>query len=53
MAKYQCAVCNFIIDTEKEMPGKIKPGTAFEALPEDWVCASCGICGRGIFVEIE
>ncbi|KCZ71538.1 rubredoxin [Candidatus Methanoperedens nitroreducens] len=47
MTKYQCTVCNFVYDTEKEKPKKIKP------LPEDWVCVSCGICGRDIFVEIE
>ncbi|WP_096204600.1 rubredoxin [Candidatus Methanoperedens nitratireducens] len=53
MTKYQCTICNFIFDTETEEPRKIKPRTAFETLPADWVCTSCGVCGRGIFVEIE
>lgn len=35
MARYQCQVCDFIYDEEKE-------GTRFEELPDDWTCPVCG-----------
>lgn len=34
MAKYECTVCGFIYDEEKE-------GKKWETLPEDWVCPVC------------
>lgn len=43
-AKYQCTVCGYIYDPEEGDPmGGIEPGTAFEDLPEDWVCPICGV----------
>ena len=43
MAKYRCTVCGYIYDPEKGDPDSdIKPGTAFEELPDDWVCPVCG-----------
>jgi flavin reductase (DIM6/NTAB) family NADH-FMN oxidoreductase RutF/rubredoxin len=43
MAKYKCTVCGYIYDPEKGDPdGGIKPGTAFENIPDDWVCPVCG-----------
>lgn len=43
MAKYRCTVCGYIYDPEKGDPdGGVKPGTAFEDLPEDWQCPVCG-----------
>ena len=43
MAKYVCTVCGYVYDPEQGDPdGGIKPGTAFEALPDDWVCPVCG-----------
>ena len=41
--KYRCTVCGYIYDPELGDPdGKIKPGTPFEELPDDWVCPVCG-----------
>jgi flavin reductase (DIM6/NTAB) family NADH-FMN oxidoreductase RutF/rubredoxin len=41
--KYQCPACGYIYDPEKGDPDSgIKPGTPFEALPDDWVCPLCG-----------
>ena len=34
---YQCAVCNHVYD-----PAKDGNGTAFEDLPDTWVCPHCG-----------
>ncbi|MFW5923764.1 MAG: rubredoxin [Planctomycetota bacterium] len=43
MDKYRCIPCGYIYDPEEGDPaGGIEPGTAFEDLPEDWVCPICG-----------
>jgi rubredoxin len=43
MEKWRCTVCDYIYDPEVGDPdGGIPPGTAFEDLPEDWVCPVCG-----------
>lgn len=41
--RYKCQVCSYIYHPEKGDPeGGIKPGTPFEALPQDWRCPICG-----------
>jgi len=41
--RYRCTVCGYIYDPKEGDPdGGIKPGTAFEDIPEDWVCPVCG-----------
>lgn len=43
MQKYVCSVCGYEYDPEVGDPDNdIPPGTAFEDLPEDWVCPVCG-----------
>lgn len=43
MNKYRCDICGYIYDPEKGDPDNgIEPGTAFEDLPDDWVCPVCG-----------
>ena len=43
MQKYVCAPCGYEYDPEVGDPDNgIEPGTAFEDLPEDWVCPICG-----------
>jgi flavin reductase (DIM6/NTAB) family NADH-FMN oxidoreductase RutF/rubredoxin len=43
MAKYECTICGYIYDPEIGDPdGGIKPGTAFEDIPDNWVCPVCG-----------
>ncbi|MFH1484640.1 MAG: rubredoxin [Chloroflexota bacterium] len=43
MAKYRCTVCGYVYDPQEGDPdSNIKPGTPFEALPDDWVCPVCG-----------
>ena len=49
MKKYECTVCGYIYDPEKGDPDNgIEPGTAFEDLPDDWVCPECG-AGKDAF----
>jgi rubredoxin len=44
MDKYVCIICGYIYDpAEGDPEGGIAPGTAFEDLPEDWVCPACGV----------
>jgi len=43
MQKYVCTVCGYVYDPEKGDPDNdIKRGTAFEDLPDGWVCPLCG-----------
>ncbi len=43
MQKYECTACGYIYDPEKGDPeGGVAAGTAFESLPDDWVCPVCG-----------
>lgn len=42
MGKYVCSVCGYIYDEAKGLPeAGIAPGTAWEDVPEDWVCPIC------------
>ena len=44
MQKYKCTVCGYIYDPEKGDPDSgIKPGTAFEDIPDSWSCPKCGV----------
>ena len=43
MDKYVCTVCGYVYDPAKGDPETgIAGGTAFEDLPDDWVCPICG-----------
>ena len=43
MKKYVCNVCGYVYDPAQGDPdGGIEPGTAFDKLPEDWICPECG-----------
>lgn len=40
--RYICANCGYIYDPAKGDPmNEIPPGTAFEELPDNWVCPLC------------
>ena len=41
--RYRCTVCEHIYDPAEGDPASgIAPGTAFESLPESWMCPDCG-----------
>ncbi len=51
LASYACAVCEYIYHPGKGDPARgIPPGTAFDDLPDDWVCPVCG-AGKMVFAE--
>lgn len=44
MGKYRCTVCGYIYDPAVgDSTQGIVAGTAFEELPESWVCPECGV----------
>ena len=49
MKKYICTVCQYEYDPTVGDPDTgIPAGTAFEDLPEDWVCPLCAV-GKDMF----
>ena len=53
MQKYVCDVCGWIYDPQKGDPDNgVDPGTAFEDVPDDWVCPLCG-AAKADFKEVE
>ena len=43
MKKYICELCGYVYDPAVGDPENgIGPDTAFEDLPDDWVCPGCG-----------
>ncbi|PAX49799.1 rubredoxin [Brunnivagina elsteri] len=53
MKKYVCSVCGHEYDPEVgDVDGGIAPGTAFEDIPDDWVCPVCGAT-KDQFEEVE
>ncbi len=53
MAKYRCTICGYIYDpAEGDSTQGVAPGTAFETLPEGWLCPVCG-APKSDFVKEE
>ena len=53
MEKWECLVCGYVYDQEKGDPDNgVAPGTAFEAIPDDWVCPDCG-AGKDMFEKMD
>lgn len=51
--KWLCVICGFIYDEAQGWPAEgIAPGTAWDAVPEDWVCPEC-LVGKADFEMIE
>ena len=44
MDKWKCTLCDYVYDPATGDPdGGIAPGTAFEDIPDDWLCPWCGL----------
>jgi len=53
MKLYKCLICGWIYDPAAgDDEGGIAPGTAFEDLPDGWVCPLCGATTED-FVEVD
>lgn len=50
--RYRCPICGYIYDPAVGDPEhKVKPGTRFEDLPDDWKCPVCGAPKSGFVAE--
>ena len=53
MKKYKCLMCGYIYDPAAGDPDNgVEAGTAFEDLPDGWVCPDCG-AGKDEFEPVE
>ena len=53
MAKWECMVCGYVYDPAIGDPENgVAPGTAFEDLPDDWVCPACG-AAKDMFEKVD
>ena len=51
MKKYICTVCGYEYDPVVGVPDNgVAPGTAWEDVPEDWLCPLCSL-GKDVFEE--
>ena len=51
-SKYECP-CGYVYDpAEGDPENGVAPGTAWEDVPEDWVCPTCGL-GKDAFYPAE
>lgn len=51
--KYICPPCGYIYDPMLGDPdGGISAGTAFEDIPDDWICPVCGVA-KSMFEPYE
>jgi rubredoxin len=43
MDSWECILCGYVYDPAEGDPTQgVETGTAFESLPDDWVCPDCG-----------
>ena len=50
--KYECP-CGYVYDPALGDPENgVAPGTAWEDVPEDWVCPTCGL-GKDAFYPVD
>ncbi len=53
MKEYSCIVCHHIYDPKLgDTENGIEAGTAFEELPDSWICPICGE-GKFSFIPVE
>ncbi len=49
MDNYVCSICGYVYEPGLgDSDNKIAPGTAFDDLPDDWICPICG-AGKDMF----
>ena len=52
MKSWQCVICQYVYDPAVgDVEHGVAAGTAFEDIPDDWVCPLCG-AGKDSFEEI-
>lgn len=44
MEKWVCVVCGYVYDPNDGDPDNgVEPGTAFEDIPDNWLCPLCSV----------
>lgn len=52
MKSFECTICQYVYDPALgDIENGIAPGTAFEDIPDSWVCPVCG-AGKDLFEEL-
>ena len=53
MDKWICVICHYVYDPAIGDPDSgIAPGTAFEDIPDDWLCPVCG-ADKAAFEKVQ
>ena len=53
MKTWECTICGYrYVPSLGDPDSGVAPGTAFEDLPEDWVCPDCG-ASKDMFEAVE
>lgn len=53
MKSWECILCGWVYDEQVGLPEHgIPPGTAWEDIPDDWICPDCAV-GKGDFMIVE
>ena len=53
MTKWRCTVCDYVYDPAQGDPANdVAAGTAWEDVPDDWVCPVCSV-GKDLFEEVS
>jgi len=54
MAAYRCPVCGYLFDEDEGAPREgFPPGTAWNAIPEDWTCPDCAVREKVDFEPVD
>lgn len=52
--KYICNICGFVYDEERGCSeDEIAPGTAWENIPDDFICPLCGVGKDEFYMETK
>lgn len=52
MDSYKCKLCGYVYNPAiGDSANDVKPGTAFEEIPETWKCPRCG-AGKSRFTKV-
>ena len=52
--KYICNICGSVYDEERGCPEEeIAPGTAWENIPDDFICPLCGVGKDEFYMETK
>jgi rubredoxin len=53
MTRWVCTPCGYVYDPELGDPENgVEPGTAWEDVPDDWLCPDCSL-GKEFFEPVD